>query len=558
MDKIWLKSYPPGVPAEIDLDEFRSIGDLFERSCLKFGEQSAFLNMGKSLTFSELDRLSARFGAYLQQVLKLERGARIALMMPNVLQYPIAMFGALRAGYTVVNCNPLYTARELEHQLKDSGAEAIVIVENFAHTLQEALAHTAIRQVLVTGLGDQLGFPKSLLVNLVVRHVKKMVPSWSLPGHVRFSDALSIGGSHRLQPVEIGHDDVAFLQYTGGTTGVAKGAMLTHRNIIANLQQAHAWIKPFLHEGEEVIITALPLYHIFSLTANCLTFFKIGATNVLITNPRDIPGFVKELGKHRFTAITGVNTLFNALLHNRDFAKLDFSLLRISLGGGMAVQQTVAERWAELTGKPLIEAYGLTETSPAVCINPLDLPAFNHSIGLPISSTEVVVRDDDGNDLPIGQAGELCVRGPQVMKGYWNRPDETARVIMHDGFLKTGDVAVMDDSGFLRIVDRKKDMILISGFNVYPNEVEDVVVSHPGVIEAAVIGVADERSGEAVKAFVVRKDPSLTKEALIAYCRENLTAYKVPHLIEFRDELPKTNVGKILRRALRDDRASTS
>ena len=558
MDKIWLQSYPPGVPAEIDLEEFASVGELFERSCGKYGDRGAFLNMGKSLSYAELERLSGHFGAYLQQVLKLPPGSRVALMMPNVLQYPIAMFGALRAGYTVVNCNPLYTARELEHQLKDSGAEAIVIVENFVHTLQEALPRTAIRQVLVTGLGDQLGFLKGLLVNLVVRHVKKMVPPWSVPGHIRFSDALSQGAAHRLEPVKVTHDDIAFLQYTGGTTGVAKGAMLTHRNIIANLQQAHAWIKPFLHEGEEVIITALPLYHIFSLTANCLTFFKIGATNVLITNPRDIPGFVEELGKHRFTAITGVNTLFNALLHNAEFAKLDFSALRISLGGGMAVQQAVAEKWAAVTGKPLVEAYGLTETSPAVCINPLDLPAFNHSIGLPISSTEVVVRDDDGIDLPVGQPGELCVRGPQVMKGYWNRPDETARAIMQDGFLKTGDVAVMDEKGFLRIVDRKKDMILISGFNVYPNEVEDVVVSHPGVIEAAVIGVPDERSGEAVKAFVVRKDPNLTKEALIAYCRENLTAYKVPHLIEFRDELPKTNVGKILRRALRDEKAPSS
>ena len=558
MDKIWLQSYPPGVPAEIDLEEFASVGELFERSCGKYGDRGAFLNMGKSLSYAELERLSGHFGAYLQQVLRLPPGSRIALMMPNVLQYPIAMFGALRAGYTVVNCNPLYTARELEHQLKDSGAEAIVIVENFVHTLQEALPRTAIRQVLVTGLGDQLGFLKGLLVNLVVRHVKKMVPPWSVPGHVRFSDALSQGAAHRLEPVKVTHDDIAFLQYTGGTTGVAKGAMLTHRNIIANLQQAHAWIKPFLHEGEEVIITALPLYHIFSLTANCLTFFKIGATNVLITNPRDIPGFVEELGKHRFTAITGVNTLFNALLHNAEFAKLDFSALRISLGGGMAVQQAVAEKWAAVTGKPLVEAYGLTETSPAVCINPLDLPAFNHSIGLPISSTEVVVRDDDGIDLPVGQPGELCVRGPQVMKGYWNRPDETARAIMQDGFLKTGDVAVMDEKGFLRIVDRKKDMILISGFNVYPNEVEDVVVSHSGVIEAAVIGVPDERSGEAVKAFVVRKDPNLTKEALIAYCRENLTAYKVPHLIEFRDELPKTNVGKILRRALRGEKAPSS
>lgn len=553
MDKIWLKSYPPGIPAEIDVSEFDSIGDMFLQSCRQFGERTAYVNMGKSLRFDELKTLSGQFAAYLQGELKLPKGTRIALMMPNVMQYPIAMYGALRAGYTVVNCNPLYTARELEHQLRDSGAEAIVILDNFAHTLQQVLAHTPIKHVVVTRLGDRLGGLKGALVNFVVKYIKKMVPAWELPGHQRFNDILAIGARHTLKPVAVGHDDIAYLQYTGGTTGVAKGAMLTHRNIIGNLQQAHAWIKPFLGNKPEVIITALPLYHIFSLTANCLTFFKLGATNILITNPRDIPGFIKELGKVRFTAITGVNTLFNALLNNPDFEKVDFSALRITLGGGMAVQQAVAERWKKVTGRPLIEAYGLTETSPAVCINPLDLAEFNHAIGLPVSSTEVSIRDDEGVELGVGQPGELCVKGPQVMAGYWNRPDETAKVMTADGFLRTGDVATIDPDGFVRIVDRKKDMILVSGFNVYPNEVEDIVAGHPGVIEVAAVGVPDPRSGEAVKVFVVRKDPALTKEALIAYCRDNLTGYKVPHHVEFRDELPKTNVGKILRRALRDD-----
>ncbi|WP_227814205.1 long-chain-fatty-acid--CoA ligase [Nitrogeniibacter aestuarii] len=553
MEKVWLKSYPPGVPAEIDIAAFTSIGDMFEKSCRQYGDRAAYVNMGKSITYTELERLSAQFGAYLQSELKLPRGTRVALMMPNLLQYPVAMYGALRAGYTIVNCNPLYTSRELEHQLRDSGAEAIVIVENFAHTLQHALPNTHIKHVIVTQLGDMLGFLKGMLVNLVVKHVKKMVPAWSLPGHVRFSDTLSAGARHALKPADVTHDDIAYLQYTGGTTGVAKGAVLTHRNILANLQQAHAWIKPFLSEGREVIITALPLYHIFSLTANCLTFFKIGATNVLITNPRDIPGFIKELSKVKFSAVTGVNTLFNALLHHPDFAKLDFSALRITLGGGMAVQQAVADRWLEVTGKPLIEAYGLTETSPAVTINPLDLTTFNHSIGLPISSTEISVRDDDGKEVATGQPGELCVKGPQVMRGYWNRDEETARVMTSDGFFRTGDVATVDEAGFVRIVDRKKDMILVSGFNVYPNEVEDVVASHPGVLEVAAVGVPSEHSGEAVKIFVVLKDKGLTKEALVAFCKQNLTGYKVPHLIEFRDELPKTNVGKILRRALRDE-----
>ncbi|NMG15834.1 long-chain-fatty-acid--CoA ligase [Aromatoleum bremense] len=555
MEKIWLQSYPRGVPAEIDPDEFSSIGDLFSRSVRQFGDRPAYINMGKGVSYAELDRLSARFAGFLQGALKLAKGARVALMMPNMLQYPIAMFGVLRAGYVVVNVNPLYTARELEHQLRDSGAETIVIIENFASTLEHVLPKLRMPHIVVTSLGEMLGFPKSLIVNLVVRQVKKLVPPWNLPGHVSFSAALSRGAAFPLEPVSVGHDDIAFLQYTGGTTGVAKGAVLTHRNIIANLQQAHAWIRPFLHEGEEIIITALPLYHIFSLTANCLTFFKLGATNVLITNPRDIPGFIKELAKYKFTAITGVNTLFNALLNNPDFAKLDFSRLNIALGGGMAVQQQVAERWGRITGKPLIEAYGLTETSPAVTINPLDLPAFNHSIGLPVSSTEVSIRGDDGSEMPFGQPGELCVRGPQVMREYWNRPEDTAHVFTPDGFLRTGDIATIDEKGFVRIVDRKKDMILVSGFNVFPNEIEDVVASHPGVLEVAAVGVPDERTGEAVKVFIVRKDPSLTREMIIAHCRESLTAYKVPHLVEFRDELPKTNVGKILRRLLRDGKA---
>jgi long-chain acyl-CoA synthetase len=553
VEKVWLNSYPEGVPATIDVDEFASLGALFERSVAAFAPKPAYVNMGKAISYGELDRLTRDFAAYLQSVIRLPRGARVALMMPNVLQYPIAMFGALRAGYVVVNCNPLYTARELEHQLKDSGAAAIVIVENFVHVLEQVLPKTAIKHVITTGLGDMLDFPKRAIVNLVVKHVKKMVPAWSIAHAVPFRTALAQGAPASFDSVAVGHEDIAFLQYTGGTTGVSKGAMLTHRNIIANLQQAHAWIAPAVVGGEEIIVTALPLYHIFALTANCLTFLKIGATNVLITNPRDIPGFVKELGKYRFSVLTGVNTLFNALLNNPDFAKLDFSSLKVTLGGGMAVQKSVAEKWKQVTGVPLIEAYGLTETSPAATINPLDLAEYNGSIGLPISSTEVTIRDANGRDVPLGQSGELCVRGPQVMKGYWNRPDETAQVLMNDGFLRTGDVAVMDEKGFVRIVDRQKDMILVSGFNVYPNEVEAVVAMHPGVLEVAAIGVSDERSGEAVKIYVVRKDPALTAEALIAHCRENLTGYKVPHRVEFRDDLPKTNVGKILRRALRDE-----
>ena len=552
MEKIWLKSYRPGVPAEIDVNEFGSLGELFERSVARFAAKPAYVCMGKTISYAELDAQTAHFGAFLQSELGLPKGARVALMMPNVLQYPIALFGALRAGYTVVNVNPLYTARELEHQLKDAGADAIVILENFAHTLEHVRARVPVKHVVVASMGEMLGFPKGAIVNFVVRRVRKMVPAWTLDGHVRFAEALRRGKAHTLQPVQMGHDDIAFLQYTGGTTGVAKGAMLTHRNIIANLQQAHAWIAPNVGEGSETIITALPLYHIFSLTANCLTFLKIGARNVLIPNPRDIPGFVKELGKQRFTVITGVNTLFNALVNNPDFAKLDFSALKVTLGGGMAVQQAVAEKWKRVTGVPLIEAYGLTETSPAVTINPLDLAAFNHSIGLPISSTEISIRDDDGNELPVGQRGELCVRGPQVTPGYWNLPQETARAFTHDGYLRTGDIVVIDEQGFITLVDRKKDMILVSGFNVYPNEIEDVIASHPGVLEVAAIGVPDERSGESVKVFIVRKDPGLTVEVVVAHCRENLTGYKIPHHIEFRDELPKSNVGKILRRELRE------
>ena len=553
MEKIWLRSYPQGVPEFVDVNEFKSLGQLFEQSCTQYRDRVAYINMGVGITYGELDRLSRDFAAYLQDVLKLPQGARIALMMPNLLQYPVCMFGALRAGYVVVNCNPLYTHRELEHQLKDSGAEAIIIVENFAHTLEQALPLVpGLKHVIVTSLGDMLGLVKGTVVNLVVRHVKKMVPAWKLPRHVKFKAAMARGKGASLRPVQVGHEDIAYLQYTGGTTGVAKGAMLLHRNIIANLQQAHAWIEPFLHKDQQLIITALPLYHIFSLTANCLTFLKIGATNVLITNPRDIPGFVKELAQYKFTVITGVNTLFNALLNNPDFAKLDFSALRAALGGGMAVQKSVALKWRQVTGKPLIEAYGLTETSPAATINPLDLGEFNGAIGLPISSTEIAIRDDQGNDLSVGQAGEICIRGPQVMKGYWLRPDETATVFYADGFLRTGDVGVMDEKGFVRIVDRKKDMILVSGFNVYPNEVEAVVAMHPAVMEVAAVGVPSEHSGEAVKIFVVLKDKSVTKEQLIAHCKENLTGYKVPHLVEFRDDLPKTNVGKILRRALKE------
>jgi len=549
----WIKQYPAGVPAEIDLKEFASIGDLFAKSVASYGPRTAYINMDKSITYSELDRLSTQFGAYLQSVLQLPKGSRVAVMMPNLLQYPVALFGILRAGYVVVNCNPLYTERELEHQLKDSGAQAIVIIENFAQVLDKVIARTPVKHVITTQIGDMLDFPKRLIVNLVVKHVKKMVPAFNLPQAVPFRAALAQGSGHALQPVQVTLEDLAFLQYTGGTTGVSKGAMLTHGNIVANLQQAHAWLKPFLKGGnQELIVTALPLYHIFALTANCLTFFKIGAANLLITNPRDIPGFVAELGKHRFTALTGVNTLFNALVNNADFGKLDFSSLHVTLGGGMAVQRAVAEKWKAITGTTLVEAYGLTETSPAATINPMDLQDYNGCIGLPVPSTDVRILDDDGNEVAQGEPGELCVFGPQVMKGYWQRPEETAKVILPNGYLRTGDVAVMNEQGYFKIVDRKKDMILVSGFNVYPNEIEDVAALHPGVLEAAAVGVPDEKSGEAVKLFIVKKDPALTAEALLEHCRTNLTGYKIPKTIVFKTELPKTNVGKILRRELRD------
>ncbi len=552
-DRPWLQSYPQGVPAEIDPDQYRSIAAVFDATVARFGDRPAYRNFGKTLTYSEVDALATQFAAYLIGELGLKKGDRVALMMPNCLQYPIATFGILRAGLTVVNVNPLYTARELRHQLVDAGAAAIVVVDNFGHTVQEVLADTPLKQVITTGLGDMLGFPKGALVNFVLKYVKKMVPDYDIPGTVRFRDALAAGRRHTLPQIDIDPSDIAFLQYTGGTTGVAKGAMLTHRNLVANMRQASAWLSPNdLRPGEEVIITALPLYHIFALTANGLVFMELGGLNHLITNPRDMPGFVKELKTSGFTAITGVNTLFNGLLNTPGFDQVDFSRLKITLGGGMAVQRAVAERWKKVTGVTLVEAYGLTETSPAACINPLDIKEFNGSIGLPIPSTDVCVKDDDGRQVALGEIGELCIRGPQVMKGYWQRQEETARTIDADGWLHTGDMARIDEQGFVYIVDRKKDMILVSGFNVYPNEVEDVVAAMPGVLEVAAVGVPDERSGEAVKLFVVRKDPSLTAEDIKAYCRQSLTGYKQPRQIEFRKELPKSNVGKILRKELRD------
>ena len=548
----WLAHYPKGVPTEIDLDEFPSIVALLDNCFDRFRHRPAYTNMGRTISYGDLDLMSQQFASYLINDLKLVKGDRIAMMMPNVLQYPIAIAGALRAGLVVVNTNPMYTARELRHQLEDSGAKAILVLDNFAHTVASVLAHTQVRQVITTGIGDLLGFPKNLITNFVVRHVKKMVPAFSIDGAIRFNEALRRGSATKPGKADIAPGDIAFLQYTGGTTGVAKGAMLTHRNLIANMQQASAWIGTGMREGEEVIITALPLYHIFALTANCLTFMKLGGHNHLITNPRDMPGFVATLARIRYTGLTGVNTLFNGLLNTPGFDKLDFSSLRMTLGGGMAVQRAVAERWKKVTGCTLSEAYGLTETSPAVCINPLDLAEYNGSIGLPVSSTDVCIRDDDGAFLAVGEVGELCVRGPQVMKGYWNRPEETAKIIDAQGWLHTGDIARMDAQGFFYIVDRKKDMILVSGFNVYPNEIEDVVAMMPGVLEVAAIGVPDEKSGEAVKLVIVKKDPALTEEAVRAHCRSELPGYKQPRHIEFRDSLPKSNVGKILRRELRD------
>jgi len=552
MQKPWLKSYPAGIPEEIDINEFSSVADIFDSSIAQFADLPAYTNFGKTITYRDVDLYTAQLGAYLKNELGLEKGDRVAVMMPNLLQNPIAIFAILRAGLVVVNTNPLYTARELKHQLNDSGAKAIIIVENFAHVLQEVVDETPIEHVITTKMGDMLSPVKGFIINTVVKYVKKMVPAFKLKNAVCFKQALKLGAQHRFQTVPSKHEDIAFLQYTGGTTGVSKGAMLTNKNMVANMLQASAWIHDCIGDKKGTIITALPLYHIFSLTANCLTFMRYGWCNHLITNPRDMNGFVKELKSTDFSVLTGVNTLFNGLLNHPDFKTIDWSKFSFALGGGMAVQRGVAERWKEITGTTLIEAYGLTETSPAACMNPMDLKEFNGKIGLPISSTEVSIQDDDWNEVALGEHGEICIRGPQVMQGYWQRPKETSNVLSNDGWLHTGDIGFIDENGFVQIVDRKKDMILVSGFNVFPNEVEDVIASHPDVVEVGVIGKPDEHSGEVVMAIVVKKNDALTEEALRDYCRESLTSYKVPKSIVFTEELPKTNVGKILRRELRD------
>jgi long-chain acyl-CoA synthetase len=552
VDRNWLKQYPPGVPADIDPDSYASLRDIFDEACQRHGHSAAFTNMGATLTYAQLDALSAAFAAWLQQKSGLERGDRVALMMPNILQYPIALFGVLRAGMVVVNTNPLYTARELEHQLMDSGAKAIVIVENFMHVLQQVLPRTDLKRVLVTRIGDLLGVPRGAIVNFVLKYVRKQIPEWKMPGASTFKSALGGGLGLKLEPVALGPEDIAFLQYTGGTTGVAKAAVLTHRNMVANVLQASAWVNPSLRPGETiVVITALPLYHIFALTTNCLAFLSLGACNVLITNPRDFKAFVADLKKYRFNFMSGVNTLFNALLHTPGFETVDFSALRVTFAGGMALQGVVAGRWKEVTGCIVTQGWGLTETAPIATANPVGVD-FNGSIGLPVPSTDISIRDDAGKELPVNGVGEICVFGPQVMRGYWNQPEETEKVMFGD-WLRTGDIGRMDALGYVFIEDRKKDMILVSGFNVYPNEVESVAAGHPGVLEVAAVAQPDENSGEVVALFVVRKDPNLTAEALIAYCRIELTGYKVPKHVYFRNELPKTNVGKILRRALRDE-----
>ncbi len=552
MEKNWTKHYQPGVPLTIEdqMEKYNSISDILEESFKKYPNNKAFTCMGKDLTYGEVDLLSKKFASYLLHNLGLRKGDRVALMMPNILQYPVALFGVLRAGMVAVNVNPLYTPRELEYQLKDSGSQAIVIFENACHTLESVLSRTDVKHVLTTSIGDMLGFPKSLLVNFVIKKIKKMVPAWNIPNSTLFTNALSQGNAEKFRKAGTVQSDIAFLQYTGGTTGVAKGAVLLHKNIIANICQARAWLSPLLKNGEEIIISPLPLYHIFSLTVSCV-FATTGGQNVLITNPRDMPGFIKELKKWKFTVITGVNTLFNGLLNNPDFKNVDFSSVRICLGGGMAVQKAVAEKWYQATGKVLIEAYGLTETSPAACINPLNIKSFNGFIGIPISSTDVVIKDDFEKNLGIDEAGEICIKGPQVMAGYWNRDDETAKVMSADGYFKSGDIGIINSDGYIKIVDRKKDMILVSGFNVYPNEIEDVVSQHPKVFEVAAVGIPDEKTTEAVKIFIVKKDQSLTAEEIIKFCHENLTNYKVPRQVEFRSELPKTNVGKILRKDLK-------
>jgi len=560
MERIWLKQYPAGVPADIDVSQYTSLVELLEESFAKFADRKAFICMDKSITYRDLDEMSLALAAYLQSK-GLQKGARVALMMPNVLQYPVSTAAVLRAGYAVVNVNPLYTPRELEHQLKDSGAEAIIVLENFATTVQQVIGKTAVKHVIVGSMGDLLGF-KGVIVNLVVRRLKKMVPAYSIPGAVTFNDALAAGRGIKLNKPKLARDDVAFLQYTGGTTGVSKGATLLHRNILANVLQNDAWMQPALkkppHIEQLFIVCALPLYHVFALTACYLLGIRAGGVNLLIPNPRDMAGFVKELMKYQINFFPAVNTLYNGLLHTPGFDKIDFSKLKVSNGGGMATQKAVAEKWLKVTGCPLSEGYGLSETSPTLTCNPADTDKFSGSIGIPVPSTYISLRDDDGNEVPLGQPGEICAKGPQVMVGYWNRPDETAKVMTSDGYFRTGDIGVMTPDGYTKIVDRKKDMILVSGFNVYPNEIEEVIASHPGVLECAVIGVEDARSGEAVKAFVVKKDPNVTAEDIIKYCGTQLTNYKVPKQIEFRTDLPKTNVGKILRRELRDEKKAAA
>ncbi|MEW6147487.1 MAG: long-chain fatty acid--CoA ligase [Bradyrhizobium sp.] len=556
MERIWLKQYPPGVPADIEPTQYASLVDLLEESFTKFADRKAFICMDKSISYRDLDQMSVALAAYLQGR-GLQRGARVAIMMPNVLQYPVATAAVLRAGYAVVNVNPLYTPRELEHQVKDSGAEAIIVLENFAHTVEQVIAKTQVKHVIVASMGDLLGF-KGVIVNLVVRRIKKMVPAWSLPGSVSFNDAVSAGRGMTFNKPKLSPGDVAFLQYTGGTTGLSKGATLLHRNIVANVLQNDAWLQPALaappHVDQLMVVCALPLYHIFALTACYLLAVRAGGCNLLIPNPRDIPGFIKELAKYQVNSFPAVNTLYNGLMQHPDFKKLDFTKLKISNGGGMAVQRPVADQWKAITGCFIAEGYGLSETSPTLTCNPATATEFSGSIGIPVPSTWISIRDDDGNEVPLGQPGEICAKGPQVMSGYWNRPDETAKVMTADGYFRTGDIGIMDERGYTKIVDRKKDMILVSGFNVYPNEIEEVIASHPGVLECAIIGIPDSKSGEAVKAFVVKKDPNLTAEAVIKFCHEQLTGYKVPKHIEFRNDLPKTNVGKILRRQLRDEK----
>jgi long-chain acyl-CoA synthetase len=551
----WFKFYPKGIPHEINPDRYSSLVEMLEESFRKYADLPAFVSMDKTITYRELDKLSADFASYLQNDLNMKPGDRIAIQMPNILQYPIALMGALRAGMVVVNTNPLYTPREMEHQFNDSGAVAVVILANFASNLQKILDKTSIKHVIVTEIGDQLGGLKKLIVNFVVKKVKKMVPEYSLPKAQKWSAALSSGGKSAFRKPEVKSSDLAFLQYTGGTTGVSKGAMLTHRNMVANMEQIYAWMKPKLNEREEIVITALPLYHIFALTVNCLAMTKIGAKNILIANPRDMKAFVADLAKYPFTVITGVNTLFNGLLNNSEFRKLDFSTLKVAVGGGMAVQKAVSEEWQKVTGCTLAEGYGLTETSPVLSTNPIDGTERIGSIGVPLPSTDMKILDDDGNEVAMGEPGEICARGPQVMAGYWQRPDETAKVMLNVEWFRTGDVGVVDADGFFRIVDRKKEIILVSGFNVYPNEVENVVASHPKVLEVGAIGVPDAKSNEAVKIFVVKKDDSLREDELLAHCKENLTGYKVPKYIEFTNELPKSNVGKILRRILKEEDA---